>query len=181
MTLKHIILTVLHEQERATGYDIVKAFDEMWQYIWKASHQQVYRELGTLLAEGLVSCKAVRQSDKPDKKVYRLTGKGIADLRAWQQTPFHPGRPNDELLVRIAGWRLAGPEVLRRTMEQQLELHRQRLNYYLSVERECLKEGVLSAESRMMLLPLRKGILIEQAWTEWAEEVMATLQDVRNT
>jgi PadR family transcriptional regulator, regulatory protein AphA len=175
VSLKYIIQTVLHEQKRATGYDIVKAFDDKWQYIWKASHQQVYRELATLLTNGLVSCRAVRQSDKPDKKVYRLTRKGVDDLRAWQQTPLPLSRANDELLVRIAGWTLTGPKALYRTMEQQVELHRQRLNYYLSVEKGCLKEGKLSTENRMLLLPLRKGILVEQAWMVWAEEVVNTL------
>ncbi len=44
MSLPHVILTVLSTRD-ATGYDITKEFSASIGYFWKASHQQVYREL----------------------------------------------------------------------------------------------------------------------------------------
>lgn len=178
MALKYIILTALYEKTAATGYDIVKEFDEMWQYIWRATHQQVYRELGKLLDAGSVSCKTVAQSAKPDKKVYRLTSAGRKDLKAWQQSPFEPGRSNDELLIRIAGWKLSGAATLRKTMALQRELHLRRLSHYREVEKDFVSKRGLTPEEEMMLLPLRKGILAEEAWNRWADEVEYALDNI---
>jgi PadR family transcriptional regulator AphA len=47
MSLPHVILTVLSTRE-ATGYDITKEFSHSIGYFWKASHQQVYRELNKM-------------------------------------------------------------------------------------------------------------------------------------
>lgn len=55
MSLPHVILTVLSHHD-ATGYDITKEFSSAIGYFWKASHQQVYRELNKLADQGAVSC-----------------------------------------------------------------------------------------------------------------------------
>ncbi|WP_120510934.1 PadR family transcriptional regulator [Photobacterium salinisoli] len=67
-----------------TGYDITKLIQHS---PWKASHQQVYRELARLEASGCVSIEEVLQQGKPDKKVYSLTEAGrkvLADAEGLQ-------------------------------------------------------------------------------------------------
>ena len=59
-----------------TGYEITRTFDQVLVYFWKASHQQVYRELASLHGDGCVVYEVVRQPDKPDKKVYRHHRRG---------------------------------------------------------------------------------------------------------
>ena len=55
MSLPHVILTVLSTRD-ATGYDITKEFSASIGYFWKASHQQVYRELNKMAQNNLVTC-----------------------------------------------------------------------------------------------------------------------------
>ena len=55
MSLPHVILTVLSTRD-ATGYDITKEFSATIGYFWKASHQQVYRELNKMAQNELVTC-----------------------------------------------------------------------------------------------------------------------------
>ena len=72
MSLPHVILTVLSNRE-ATGYDITKEFSHSIGYFWKASHQQVYRELNKMAANDQVTCRLEPQEGKPDRKVYAIT------------------------------------------------------------------------------------------------------------
>jgi PadR family transcriptional regulator AphA len=47
MALREVILTVLARGEM-TGYEITKDFEVVYVHFWRASHQQVYRELARL-------------------------------------------------------------------------------------------------------------------------------------
>jgi DNA-binding PadR family transcriptional regulator len=47
---------------------------------WRASHQQVYRELARLHKEGRVTSRVVAQEARPDKKVYAITKRGLEEL-----------------------------------------------------------------------------------------------------
>lgn len=70
--LQIVLLSQLKNHCRS-GYDITKLIQHS---PWKASHQQVYRELARLEASGCVSIEEVLQQGKPDKKVYSLTEAG---------------------------------------------------------------------------------------------------------
>lgn len=101
MALPHIILTRLNSQE-STGYDITKHFSQSRGVYWAAGHQQVYRELIKLEARDAVSYTIHSQDRKPDRKVYKITAKGLEELGDWVksgQTCLHPYR--DEISAKI--------------------------------------------------------------------------------
>ena len=60
MALREVILTVLARGEM-TGYEITKDFEAVYVHFWRASHQQVYRELARLNKDGRVTVKVVAQ------------------------------------------------------------------------------------------------------------------------
>jgi DNA-binding PadR family transcriptional regulator len=80
MDTRTICLGVLSWGE-ATGYEIRKCIREDFASFIEVSHGAIYPALADLHRRGLVSCKAVRQSGKPDKKVYRITAAGRQALR----------------------------------------------------------------------------------------------------
>ena len=51
MSLPHAILTALLEKP-SSGLELTRRFDRSIGYFWSATHQQIYRELGKLEAEG---------------------------------------------------------------------------------------------------------------------------------
>ena len=69
MALREVVLTVL-ARRKMTGYEITRTFDRVLSYFWRASHQQVYRELARLHAQHCVVYEAVAQTGRPDKKIY---------------------------------------------------------------------------------------------------------------
>jgi len=56
MALAEAILVCLTERPMS-GYDLAKNFDASIGFFWRASHQQIYRELGRLREKGYVVIK----------------------------------------------------------------------------------------------------------------------------
>ena len=64
----------------ATGYEIKKKFEDQLSHFYEAGFGSIYPALGKLTEDRLVTCTALAQEKKPDKKVYRLTQAGRAAL-----------------------------------------------------------------------------------------------------
>lgn len=183
MSLRHLILAVLDQEntleaENRTGYEITKQFDLMLGFFWKASHQQVYRELGKLEEEGLVQHKPVPQAGKPDRKIYAITGLGRALLRDWLEAPLELPKINDPLLVKLFAGESTSPTVLLGQLQHARDLHQAKLDTYLQIETEHLV-GDISAMpdwQKLVYLTLKHGIARERAWLDWAEEAAAVIE-----
>ena len=175
MSLRHAILTLL-ETEPASGYDIVRHFKQSLGYFWNAKHQQVYQELRRLSDEGWLLCDEQAQSDKPDKKIYRISPSGRAELKRWLAEPAAPNKINDALLVKLYAGALAEPAELRAEMARHRAIHQDTLDSLEQIEQQYLALAPQEqARQRLPYLTLRRGILGERAWLAWADEVQAEL------
>jgi PadR family transcriptional regulator AphA len=87
MSLQHLILGVLKYQP-TSGYDLNKAFQVSVQHFWDTDQSQIYRALYKMLDLGWVAVEVIEQSDAPDKKLYRLTQAGWAELLRWLAAPM---------------------------------------------------------------------------------------------
>jgi len=155
MSLKHAILVLL-EQKPGSGYDLAQRFKGGIGHFWSASHQQIYQELKKLSSQTLVEFEVQPQSERPDRKHYRITAAGRSALKTWLLEPTKPERFNSALLVKIYAANLAEPAALVVELEQNLTEHRRRLDEYLS---------------------LRCGIRYEWNWIEMLNEARALLTD----
>lgn len=171
MSLKHAILILL-ESQPGSGYDLVKRFKDGLGYFWNAKHQQVYLELKKLHEAGWLAFEAEQQDSRPDKKIYRLTEAGHAELLRWLADPVQPNKINDALLVKLFGGAHTSIDNLREEMHRHVTVHRKTLDSLLSIERDFLAlPDAQRAELRLPYLTLRRGILGEQSWLAWADEV----------
>jgi PadR family transcriptional regulator AphA len=175
MSLKHAILILLKSQP-GSGYDLVKRFKDGLGYFWNAKHQQVYLELKKLNEAGWLAFEAEAQDTRPDKKNYRLTPTGHAELLRWLAAPVQPNKINDALLVKLFGGAHTSADNLRDEMAAHVAVHRKTLNSLLNIERDYLALPTAQrAGWRLPYLTLRRGILGEQAWLVWAAEVALEL------
>ncbi len=67
MSLPHAILTALLEK-KSSGLELTRRFDRSIGYFWSATHQQIYRELGKLEADGLIRALPSKQPAGGKKK-----------------------------------------------------------------------------------------------------------------
>jgi PadR family transcriptional regulator, regulatory protein AphA len=178
MSLRHVLLTMLLEKP-ATGYELTQTFEEQLRYFWQATHQQVYRELAGLLADGFVKVSTVAQDDKPDKKIYRIARAGERALSEWLRTPPAHRPVNDGVLIRLLSADLLGRKEIIVMLERERQNRQSRLSEYQAIERTIFPSGAtgkMDLRVRGKYLALRKGIRMEKARMEWTEEAIALLR-----
>jgi PadR family transcriptional regulator AphA len=177
MSLKHAILVLL-ERKPGSGYDLAQRFKGGIGHFWSASHQQIYHELKKLSDQMLVEFEVQLQSERPDKKHYRITAAGRSALKDWLLEPTKPERLNSALLVKIYAANLADPAALVAELERNLAEHRKRLEEYISLEQSYLGKGSrMGRKQSQMYLTLRCGIRYEWNWIEVLSEAKALLAD----
>jgi PadR family transcriptional regulator AphA len=176
MALRHVVLTVLARGDM-TGYEITKAFETVYAHFWRASHQQVYRELGRLNTEGRVNAKVVAQEGKPDKKIYSITKRGVEELRQWIGAPTPTPRSQYDVLVKLLGCNIVGREEFRPEFARIRTLSEGWLRMLRELRRECLRqrEKGWSEHEQVLYLALRRGLLLGEAQMRWLNEVEAYL------
>lgn len=120
MALKHALLGLLinHPQH---GYDLKREFDEKLGAVWNLNYGQIYTTLERLTRDGLVEYSDVSQDDKPDKKVYKLTEQGRAEVGEWFVSPIknEPRTLRDELFLKMLFIDLTEPEVILHQIQEQ--------------------------------------------------------------
>ena len=146
-------------------------------HFWRASHQQVYRELGRLSSEGRVNAKAVAQEGRPDKKIYSITKRGLEELRQWIAAPTEIPKSQYDLLVKLLGCNVVGREEFRPEFERIRAISEGWLRMLREMRRECLRqrEQGWSEHEQVLYLALRRGILLGEAQMRWLNEVGAYL------
>jgi PadR family transcriptional regulator AphA len=170
MSLKHAILVLL-ETEPSSGYDLLKQFNDSLGYFWNAKHQQIYQQLKILASDKLIDCNIEKQLGKPDKKIYKITKLGAAELLTWLSQPVKPNKINDALLVKLYGGHLTDTDNLLKELENHISLHKKTLLQLRKIEKKYLKlPNNLQEKYKLPYITLRRGILGEEAWLEWAHE-----------
>ncbi|MFL5660907.1 MAG: PadR family transcriptional regulator [Ktedonobacteraceae bacterium] len=99
-TLRYIILGLLGARPMS-GYDIKQAFDRALASYWNAGNSQIYTTLKSLSSAGLVEAEVIVQKSRPNRKVYRLTPAGQAELDRWLQEEVPERFSKDDFLTKL--------------------------------------------------------------------------------
>ncbi|MER6084522.1 PadR family transcriptional regulator [Streptomyces sp. NPDC001833] len=166
MSLPHAILTGLLERP-SSGLELTRRFDRSIGYFWSATHQQIYRELGRLEAEGYIRTLPTEQPARGQKKSYEVLPAGRAELARWTAASQDPKPQRDVLLLRLRAAAVVGTDGLEADLRRHLELHRRQLAEYEEIQRRDFPPGKNAPEDRLRHLVLRAGIDLETFWTQW--------------
>ena len=172
MALEHALLVALDEQP-ASGLDLARRFERSIGYFWHATHQQIYRVLARMEADGWVNRTHVPQDGRPDKWVYDVASAGAEVLAAWlaEPTPMEPLR--SELAVKMRGAAAGERAAVLGVVRGNLADHQARLGHYEQLaERDYPEPEGLSGRDLDQYLVLRGGIRLEQFWVEWLTEYL---------
>jgi DNA-binding PadR family transcriptional regulator len=172
MALEHALLVALREQP-ASGLELAKRFSRSIGFFWQATHQQIYRVLARMDADGWVTVTEVAQTGKPDKKVYDVSPAGRAALAAWlaEPTPMEPLR--SELAVKMRGAAFGDRAAVLDVVRANLADHQLRLTHYEQLEkRDYPTPEALTGLELDQYLVLRGGVRTERFWVEWLTEYL---------
>lgn len=175
MALSHAILAAL-QADPCSGYDLTKRFDGSVGFFWQASHQQIYRDLTRMEKEGLLESTRIQQTNRPDKKVYRLTEAGTAALGQWIREPTAMSPIRDDLLVKTFAGHLVDWPHFANLLQQQRGHHIQQLAIYRQIEAEHFQDPkTVPRPYQFQYATLRYGIRYEESWLAWCDEVTSGL------
>jgi DNA-binding PadR family transcriptional regulator len=95
--LRHAALGLL-AQHPASGYDLLKKFEESMANVWPATQSQLYTELGKLADMGLIKVSDVGPRGR---KEYAITDAGREELLRWMTSPQNDPPFRSAQLLRV--------------------------------------------------------------------------------
>ncbi|AKJ14958.1 PadR family transcriptional regulator [Streptomyces incarnatus] len=177
MSLPHAILTALLEKP-SSGLELTRRFDKSIGYFWSATHQQIYRELGRLEADGLIRALPTQAPARGQKKSYEVLPAGRAELARWTAAAQDPKPLRDTLLLRLRAAAVVGRAGVESDLRRHLELHRRQLAEYREIEKRDFPPDRDAPEDRLRHLVLRAGIDLETFWTQWLTHALAEFAEL---
>jgi DNA-binding PadR family transcriptional regulator len=180
MSLPHAILVALLEKP-SSGLELTRRFDRSIGYFWSATHQQIYRELGKLEAEGYIRALPAAQPARGQKKSYEVLPAGRDELARWTAASQDPKPHRDALLLRLRAAAVVGTAGIEADLRRHLSLHQRTLAEYEEIERRDFPAGLRSPQARLQHLVLRAGIDLETFWTGWLTHALAEFGELTDT
>ena len=182
-TLAYALLGLLARGEKS-GYDLAQGLKDPVAFFWYAQHSQIYPELARLEASGLVKHTLIEQSERPDKKVYRLTAPGKRALKAWLEAPTDVPKKRDELVLKAYSIWLSDPKAATQLMREHTQAHAQRLaDFEARLEHLQAKVGPdihqLDSPWFGVLAVLKRGIGFEREYLEWCQWMLTCFEHDR--
>ncbi len=175
MSIQHALITSLLEKP-STGYDLARRFDKSMGYFWHASHQQIYRELGRMADAGWIIASDDNEEGKRRRRLYQVLTPGKDELARWVSAPETEGDASRALLVKLRAEAVIGPHGLELELRRLMAEHQARLDTYLGIEQQDFAAHSLSTAQKLQHAVLRAGIVSEQGWLGWANEVLPILE-----
>jgi PadR family transcriptional regulator AphA len=159
-----------------SGYDIHKAIQGSVAYFWSESYGQIYPTLKGLAAEGLIAPGEASAGVRSRRRVYSLSAKGRAALRAWLAEPPRAQPPRIEILLKLFFGRSAPPPICAGHLREFRNSQQRALDECLEFE----KQFVAAKGAGDPGLPFRRatwryGIFHLRASIAWADETLAFL------
>ena len=168
------VLGLLAWAGEASGYELHTRAARSVGFIWAPARSQLYAVLKRLDGDGLVRGRRVKQSDRPDKRLFSLTEAGRSTLAAWlgRVEPIEP-EDRDGVLLKVFFAAHGDIEAGRAQLLDWRERVSARLATYREIEVSF--EGVAGADAAARLQTLRLGIALMEASLAWAEETLEAL------
>jgi DNA-binding PadR family transcriptional regulator len=172
MALEHALLVALSERP-AAGLELAKRFSRSIGFFWHATHQQIYRTLARMDADGWVRATEVLQQGRPRKLVYDVSPAGREALAAWLAEPTTTQALRSELAVKLRGASFGDRRAVLDVVRANLADHHVRLDHYQQLmKRDYPRPSALEGLELDQYLVLRGGILMEETWIAWLTEYL---------
>jgi PadR family transcriptional regulator AphA len=170
-TTEGAILGLLAFGERS-GYDLARLAETSVAHLWTPSQSQIYKTLPRLLQQGLARRRGIRQKDRPDKSLYRITAQGRKELRGWlDEVEEEPTGGRVIFPLKLFFCEFASPG----TAQAQLAAYRRFLERRLQAY-EALRDGPRLFASDYPRHVLEHGIARVRATLTWIDKTAATLE-----
>jgi DNA-binding PadR family transcriptional regulator len=175
MSVRNALLGLLAQQPRH-GYELHAAFEAVvgGQHNWDVKPAQIYTTLARLESSGLVRQEAVEQDGGPEKRIYAITGNGLAELHHWFERGVELGHGRDEFFVKLMLSLVTGQIDPYRVMQ------RQRALLYQELHATTLRRNSADPHQELaQIFLLDKAIMHLEADLRWLDMIEARLDEIK--
>lgn len=179
MSLKYTILGFLRNNPK-TGYDLQKWIEKTISHFWPSTQSQIYRTLNEMSQESLIVSEIEYQHEKPNKKVYSITDKGIEELTQWLSEPHNAQSHRNQLLVQLFFSNGIDSEIIISNLNHYKNEMENRLNYLNSDEIESMIASANTAVEKTLFQIIRNnGTYVLQAEIDWVDKSVDMLKNIQ--
>ncbi len=162
------LLGFLHEGPK-TGWDLVATAQQRIGDFWSLTQSQVYRELASMAAAGLVEAGA---RGRRDRQPYAITATGRAAFAAWLDREPSEETIRFPLLLTLVFGRYLPPARLAAFVQRHRAVHAARLAGY-----EATRPELVEMDDPFALATLDFGIAYERAALAWFDALPPSIRD----
>ena len=179
--LKYAILGFLN-YKAFSGYDLKKLMDNSIHFFWHAKQSQIYRTLKNLEQDGFVSASIQEQSEKPDKRIYRISEKGKKDLLKWlDQEEIGVSQKKDPFLLRLFFSAPLNKEQILLNLKLNLKKHYATVESFKSniknnMQSSAAKSESLKRESFFWKATYDFGQMYYTAYIKWLHQLIKKVE-----
>ncbi|KRO00379.1 PadR family transcriptional regulator [Companilactobacillus kimchiensis] len=162
--LPYVLLGLINNKERLSGYQISQEFKNEVGDFWHASHSQIYPELARMKADGWVS------DDESDNKstYYIVTDQGSEILRNWMREPLDD---NEELFsLKLYFIKDKSDPLLKDLITQELVLRKLKYQYLQERLKTVFTDDKKIKNNFGHYLILTRAIERERNHIQWLED-----------
>jgi len=169
------ILGMLDERP-LSGYDIKRVIDHSVAHFWSESFGQIYPVLKRLSQDKLIRARATEGAGRK-RILYSITPQGEKQLQSWLAKTPEPGKPRDELILKL----FFGSETEVPVLIRHLQAQRERAHAASEQYAEWLKKVEIQKlpYTPFQVMTLRAGVTMSAAFVEWADESLVTLKRMK--
>lgn len=173
----YLILGLLGFGE-TSGYDLKTLADKSVALFYASpARSQVYTELRRLAEHGYAVEREVKQTDRPDKRLYSITVSGEEALRDWlENTPTTADVVKSHLLLKV----FFGGRMDRSTLIEELEQYRSEARRFRAALHEMQDSCSGETGSLSAFLTTGLGIAHSHADESWAGDAIQRLQNAHD-
>ena len=135
MDVKTLCLGMLINKE-ACGYELKKKFESLFKHFFSAGYGSIYPALADLATSGLVECREIPQTGRPDRKVYKITDNGRNAFERALQTNEPQHKLRSDFLAVMYFSELLDERRVNRLLNDRIEAFEDAVEHISSIETE---------------------------------------------
>ncbi|WP_134683652.1 PadR family transcriptional regulator [Brevibacillus migulae] len=178
-SVKHVLLSLL-AREPLSGYEMKQQINNRIGFFYKINNNQLYPSLAKMEAESLIELQSFEQdSYRPPRKVYKITDKGLAELKAWILDPKDTEALSDGFILKQYSAWLIDPDLLIPILEERKREREALLQEYQEKAarfRELYGPIAYDSPWFSTVAVIERGVIFERGYIEWCEKMIGWLK-----
>ena len=170
--LQYAVLGVVAGREDGLhGYQLKSELDVLCDDFWEVNFGRIYRALDELERNGDVLAERHEQSDRPNRKVYRITERGLQTLDDWLLLPLSdsPQPLRDELSLKLLFLRDRDRDAVAEMITRQRSIYLTRVARVAKRRTRLEKNGFDMKITALVIEGAEMRIRAELAWLDHIE------------